>query len=134
MNPIMNLIGALFEPAAKLIDELHTSDEERIDAKTRMLTAQTDVTLHILDKEFEMMQLRSNVIMAEANGESWIQRSWRPITMLTFLSLVVGHHLGLLSMELSDNMWDILKIGIGGYIGSRGVEKTASVVASAMQK
>jgi len=124
MNPIMNLIGALFEPAAKLVDELHTSEEERIDAKTRMLTAQTDVTLKILDYEARLMQMQSNVIMAEANGESWLQRTWRPITMLTFLSLVVGHHLGFLAMELSTEMWDILKIGVGGYITSRGVEKT----------
>ncbi len=124
MNPIMNLIGALFEPAAKLVDALHTSEEERIDAKTRMLVAQTDVTLKILDYEAQLMQMKSNVIMAEANGESWIQRTWRPITMLTFLSLVVGHHLGFLAIELEKEMWDILQVGVGGYIASRGVEKS----------
>lgn len=131
INPIMTMIQAVFEPAAKLVDALHTSEEERIDAKTRMLVAQTDVTMKILDYEAQLMQMKSSVIMAEANGESWLQRTWRPITMLTFLFLIVGHHLGLLDMPLSDNMWDILKIGVGGYITSRGVEKTMASYKSA---
>ena len=33
-------------------------------------------------------------IRAEAMGDSWLQRSWRPITMLTFVSLIVAKWLG----------------------------------------
>ena len=84
MSAVMKLIGGLFEPAAKLIDELHTSDEERIDAKTRMLEAQTAVTMQVLDDEALLSQMKVAIVLAEAHGQSWIQRNWRPITMLTF--------------------------------------------------
>ncbi len=133
MNPVISMIGKLFEPAAKLVDAVHTSEEERIDAKTRMLTAQTGITLQILDYEARLMQMKSSIIMAEANGDSWLQRCWRPITMLTFLFLIVCHHLGLLVMPLSEHMWDVLKLGVGGYIASRGVEKSVSSIAKAIK-
>lgn len=133
MNPVISMIGQLFEPAAKLVDAMHTSEEERIDAKTRMLTAQTEVTLKILDYEARLMQMQSNIIMAEATGDSWLQQSWRPITMLTFLFLIVCHQLGYLAMPLSEEMWDILKVGVGGYIVSRGVEKSVSSISAAIK-
>ena len=71
MNPIMSLIGQVFEPAAKLIDAMHTSEEERIDAKTRMLQSQTALTMKVLDYEAQLMQMQSNIVLAEAQGKSF---------------------------------------------------------------
>lgn len=133
MNPIMNLVSALFEPAAKLVDELHTSDEERIDAKTRMLTAQTEVTMKILDYEAQLMQMKSSIVLAEAQGQSWIQRSWRPITMLTFLILVLCDSFGLLPFRLATEAWTLLQIGLGGYVAGRSAEKVAPGIAAAIR-
>lgn len=122
-NPVLTLIGDLFKPAAELVDNLHTSEEERIDAKTRMLEAQTAVTFKILDYEAQIAQMKTNVIMAEATGDSWLQRNWRPITMLTMLFLVVGHHVGVFPNELSEEAWLLLQLGLGGYIAGRSGEK-----------
>lgn len=126
MHPVISLIGSLFAPAAKLVDELHTSDEERIDAKTRMLEAQTEVTFKILDYEAQLMQMKSNIVLAEAQGQSWIQRSWRPITMLTFLVLVLCDSFGLLPFRLADQAWTLLQVGLSGYVAGRSGEKIMS--------
>ena len=126
MHPVMTLIGSLFEPAVKLIDDLHTSDEERIDAKTRMLAAQTEVTFKILDYEAQLAQMKSNIVLAEAQGQSWLQRCWRPITMLTFLVLVVLDSFGTLPFRLASEAWMLLQIGLGGYVVGRSGEKIMS--------
>ena len=34
---ILNLIKEIFEPAAKLVDDVHTSKEEKLNAKANML-------------------------------------------------------------------------------------------------
>ncbi len=123
MNPIMSLIGQVFEPAAKLIDAMHTSEEERIDAKTRMLQSQTALTMKVLDYEAQLMQMQSNIVLAEAQGKSWLQRNWRPITMMTFLALVVMDSFGFLPFRLASEAWILLQIGLGGYVAGRSGEK-----------
>lgn len=74
-----------------------------------------------------------DVIVAEAQGESWIQRSWRPITMLVFVFIIFNNYVlvpyvsafggSVPALEIPDGMWALLNVGIGGYIASRGVEK-----------
>ncbi len=123
MNPVMTLISSVFEPAAKLIDELHTSEEERIDAKTRMLASQTALTMKVLDYEAQLAQMKSSIVLAEAQGKSWLQRNWRPITMMTFLVLVVMDSFGFLPFRLAGDAWTLLQIGLGGYVAGRSGEK-----------
>lgn len=123
MNPVMTLISSVFEPAAKLIDELHTSEEERIDAKTRMLASQTALTMKVLDYEAQLMQMQSSIVLAEAQGKSWLQRNWRPITMMSFLMLVIMDSFGFLPFRLAGEAWTLLQIGLGGYVAGRSGEK-----------
>jgi hypothetical protein len=47
----------------------------------------------------------------------------RPITMITFLFLVVMDSFGQLSFRLSGNAWLLLQIGLGGYVIGRSGEK-----------
>lgn len=128
VNPIMSLIGQVFEPAAKLIDSIHTSEEERLDAKTRMLESQSALTMKVLDYEAQLMQMQSSVILAEAQGASWLQRNWRPITMLSFLGLVLLDSFGLLAFRLATEAWTLLQIGLGGYVVGRSGEKVMSAM------
>lgn len=130
MSAIMTLISSVFEPAAKLIDDIHTSEEERLDAKTRMLESQTNLTMKVLDYEAQIMQMQSNVILAEAQGKSWLQRNWRPITMITFLLLVLLDSFGLLPFRLAKEAWTLLQLGLGGYVAGRSGEKIMSSMKS----
>jgi len=84
--------------------------------------------------EQELLKAKASIIMAEAQGASWIQRNWRPITMLTFLVLVVADSFGLLAFRLASEAWTLLQIGLGGYVVGRSAEKIVPKVTDMMRK
>ena len=84
-----------------------------------------ELEAQLLTIESKIKEAQANVIMAEANGQSWLQRSWRPITMLTFLVLVVLDSFGWLPFRLAKEAWELLKIGLGGYVIGRSAETVA---------
>lgn len=126
----LDLIAGIFKPAAELIDELHTSEEEKLEQKRRLLEIQAMVLDSSLEYEKEMMASRAEIINSEAKSEHWITATWRPITMLTFLALAVGDSLGLLQTPLRDEAWTLLQIGLGGYVVGRSAEKVIKEVRS----
>ena len=77
-----------------------------------MAKLESDIQVRVLDYEKQMIQSKSSIISAEANGQSWLQRNWRPITMLTFLGLVVCDSFGLLTFRLAPEAWTLLQIGM----------------------
>lgn len=68
-----------------------------------------------------------DIIVAEAKGDSWLQRSWRPISMLFMLGLVGAHWLGFTAPNVTEDvtikLLNIVQIGLGGYIVGRSGEK-----------
>lgn len=125
---ILNILGSIVSPIINLIDELHTSDEEKLIIKNKMMQIQANAYTQAIELEKQVMQAKASIITAEANGQSWLQRSWRPITMLTFLALVVADSFGWLANPLATEAWTLLQIGLGGYVVGRSAEKIAPVV------
>lgn len=131
---VLNLIGQIFKPATELIDNLHTSTEEKLAQKAVLLQLQTDFLKEGLEYEQEQLKQKAAIIMAETNSESWITRNWRPITMLTFLALVVLDQTGQLAFRLADEAWTLLQMGLGGYVVGRSVEKVTPAVMDVFRK
>ena len=128
MLAITDLIAGIFKPAAELIDELHTSDEERLKAKGHLLDVQAAAMQRVFDYESETLQAKAGIVQAEAKSEHWVTATWRPITMLTFLALAVGDSMGWLPNPLRDEAWMLLQVGIGGYVVARSGEKIVNTV------
>ena len=120
---VLELIAGIFKPMVELIDDVHTSTEEKLHQKAVILDVQAQAMQQVFKHEEEMLNSRAKIVNSEAKSEHWVTSTWRPITMLVMLSLVVGDSMGLLYAPLSDEAWLILQLGIGGYIGSRTVEK-----------
>lgn len=135
---LLSVIGELFKPAAKLIDDLHTSEEERLAVKTELFKAQAEMSAKVLDYEKTLMEKQAEIITAEAKGESWLQRNWRPGMMVWFGLLLGMYWFGLtpenLSQDTIDKLFSLLQIGIGGYIIGRSAEKTIPKVTEIMRK
>lgn len=131
---VLNLISGIFKPAVKLIDELHTSEEEKLIQKAATLETYAKALEMGLQFETAQLEARARIVEAEAKSESWLTANWRPITMLTFLALVVADVFGMLAFRLAPEAWSLLQLGIGGYVVGRTVEKAATPVIEALKK
>lgn len=130
---ILGLVGNIFKPAVDLIDELHTSDEEKLKAKAAMMALENQVTTQILDLQKAEVESAKDIIVAEAKGESWLQRNWRPVLMMLFGVIIANNYIinpwlsALFDinvvMDVPEHMWSLLKLGVGGYVMGRSAEK-----------
>lgn len=95
--------------------------------KSEAARLKAEITLQAMKSGNAELEAATKVIMAEANGESWLQRNWRPLMMLWFAGLVGAHWLGYTPANLPEsvvnNLLDIVQVGIGGYVLGRTGEK-----------
>ena len=115
------ILGGLMDMGNQLIKSWFP-DKDEADQK------QLEFLAIIQSGKLKELESAASVITAEAQSESWITRSWRPITMLTFVALVAAHWLGFTAENITpdeiSSLLDIVKIGLGGYMVSRGAEKS----------
>ena len=102
------------------LDNLFTSKEEKIQAKNVIKQI-------LIQKELELQKMQTEIIVTEAKG-NWLQRSWRPILMLAFGFIVIyvkfiAPLFDLRIPELENEFWNLLQLGIGGYVIGRTGEK-----------
>ena len=127
MNLLAGVIQAI-QPLSDLINNVHTSEDEKSKARIELLKVQNDMYSQVLEIEKTTLQAKASIIEAEAKGNSWLQRSWRPITMLVFLALVVADSFGVLANPLADEAWTLLQLGLGGYVVGRSGEKIVNAI------
>jgi len=123
MNKIFKwFTGGLVKEIGNVIDKLFTTEEERLKAKNEIFKV-------LQEQQLELQKLQTEIIVTEAKG-NWLQRSWRPILMLAFgfIVIYVKFIAPLFSLPippLEDEFWNLLQLGIGGYVVGRSVEKVA---------
>jgi hypothetical protein len=117
------------------------------------LTAALDAGKTIIDKiwpdagEMERSKVQmalaifagqAEIVKAEAQSQHWLAACWRPILMLTFGGLIVARWLGWSAPNITEaevlKLWDIVQLGLGGYVIGRSVEKVVPAIAGAMKK
>lgn len=86
-----------------------------------------EITLALVAADNSALATQANIIVAEANGDSFLQRNWRPIVMLDFAALITAHWLGYTPENLPEAqvlaLLEIIKVGLGGYVLGRSAEK-----------
>jgi len=132
-GPIAALVGKI----GGVIDNVHTSEEEKLDAKARFQALATEAEAQVLAHAETLFQSQRDVLVAEIQGESWLQRAWRPITMLVFVFIIFNNYVlvpyfsafggTIPALEIPNGLWALLNVGIGGYIFSRGAEKIVKI-------
>jgi hypothetical protein len=132
MSGPLSFLSGLIKPVSDLVDNLHTSDEERLEAKGVLLELQTGLMSQTLAYEQKLAESQASIIVAEATANSWLTRTWRPITMLTFVFLVVYSQFT--GTVIPPDMWTVIKIGLGGYLGGRSVEKSVGAITEVMKR
>ena len=122
---------ALIPLFGNIIDKVLPDPQAAADAKIKMLE---------MAQKGELAELsaRAEIVKTEAASQSWLASSWRPITMLVFTGLIVARWFGWSAPNLSEaeyiKLWDIVELGLGGYVISRSVEKVVPHIAGALKK
>ena len=80
----------------------------------------------------EEIRGKATIVEAEASSESWLTSTWRPIVMINFMILINLYFFGWLPDNLDaegvSQLFELVKIGLGGYIGGRSLEKIISTL------
>ena len=111
----------VFKQVGDVVDDLFTSEEERLNARNKIFKV-------LQDAQLELQRMQTDIILAEAKG-NWLQRSWSPILMLSFGFIIIYTKFisqlstSLITPVLEPEFWELLEIGIGGYVIGRSGEK-----------
>jgi len=130
IGPVANL----FVKGLDIVDDIIPDK----DLAVKLKAALKDKILTIASTEFlTLLENRAKIVIAEIQGKSWLQRNWRPILMLTIVGIVANNYLlypylalfwdKAPVLELPDHLYNLMKIGVGGYIVGRSGEKIAEI-------
>jgi|TARA_R100001594_G_scaffold45372_1_gene78159 hypothetical protein len=128
----MSILGNIFSGGAKdlvegvggVIDNLHTSKEEKLEAerKIKELVASYQNTL---EKEI------SNRWNADMKSDSWLSKNVRPLVLIFLVIstvLLIFIDAGIINFTVEAKWTDLLQLVlitvIGAYFGGRSLEKT----------
>lgn len=120
------MIGALIPVIGTVIDKIFPDKEAAAKAKLELFRMEQT-------GELKELESKSKIIEAEAKSEHWLTSTWRPMIMLMFGFIVFNNYILApyidlffdknLMLVMPDQLWDLLQIGLGGYLVGRSAEK-----------
>ena len=141
MLPIISILGPLFGfvrgPVFDVIDKL--IPDRGLQARLKAELEQT-----ALAQQSELAKAQRDIVLAEISADSWMTRQWRPCLMFVIMGFLVLYGLVLPLADLiagapvafaprwvdiPDGMWNLLGLGVGGYVGGRSLEKLVATWA-----
>ena len=131
----MSILGTIFSGGAKdlvegvggVIDNLHTSNEEKLEAEQKIKEL-------IANYEIEMEKNITDRWKADMNSDSWLSKNIRPL-VLAFLVvctvLMIFIDAGSINFVVEQKWTDLLQLVlitvIGAYFGGRSFEKAKKI-------
>jgi hypothetical protein len=128
------VVGKIIEKIVGVVDQAVEDKDQAAKLKAAIQTA----VLTMDHKEIQtLVKEQASIVRAEAQGASWIQRSWRPLLMMVIIGIIFNNYVlfpyasmftdKAVMLELPVQLWGLIKIGVGGYVVGRSGEKFAKV-------
>ena len=106
-----------------VIDSLHTSAEEKLDAERKIKDM-------IMSYEAEMQKQVTERWKLDMNSDSWLSKNIRPLVLVFLVVatvLLIFIDAGVITFQVQDKWTDLLQLVlitvIGAYFGGRSLEK-----------
>ena len=128
----MNILGMITGGGAKdlvegvggVIDSLHTSEEEKLEANQKIKEL-------VSNYEVEMEKTITERWKVDMKSDSWLSKNIRPLVLIFLVIstvLMIFIDAGVMQFEVKDTWVDLLQLVlitvIGAYFGGRSLEKT----------
>ena len=109
------------------IDKIDKSDE-KLELQLKYKELLINIEGACIDYESKLLESKTTIIESEAKGESWLQRNWRPMLMCICMVIVFNNYIlvpyfNLPVTTLDDHIWQLMDLGVGGYVAGRSLEK-----------
>ena len=115
--------STLVENVGEAIDRNVTSDEERLRLKVELDKIHNDYEGELTKR-----------LQADAQGDSWLSKNVRPLTLITLLFLFLlfstldAFKVIVISQQYIDLLGEMSLTALAFYFGSRGVEKITKTI------
>jgi len=137
----LDFIDNAIDSVGNLIDDAFSNKEERKKAQAKLDAVKNDLKIKTQKHVENLREQRKEIIKAEIQGESWMQRNWRPslmylIMLILFNNFIVAPYLAAYTnhpevmLEMPTYFWQVLTVSLGGYIGGRTFEKYKKVASA----
>ena len=115
--------GELIKGVGGVIDNLHTSQEEKLAAEAKIKDL-------VMGYEAEMQKQITERWKMDMNSDSWLSKNIRPLVLVFLVVstvLMIFIDAGAISFNVEDKWTDLLQLVlitvIGAYFGGRSLEK-----------
>lgn len=134
-----DILKGIIGGASDIIGKFVVDPEKKLEAQQEVVRLQVEFNEKLLQYSLEEVKAQAGVVTAEASSKNWLTSSWRPILMLVFTYIILHTYVlaplfGLPKVDIPVDMWQLLKIGMGGYVVGRSAEKIAPSIAQVFQK
>jgi len=146
---MLPFIAALLPILGKITGGVTDIIGKKVEDKDLANELNAAITKQIMEQdhsEFEThMKESATIIRAEANSQSWLARNWRPMLMCLFGLIIANNYIlfpyvnlfapqNAVLLPIPVDLWDLLKLGIGGYVVGRSGEKIVQVMKNGKEK
>lgn len=124
------IVGKLLSGVLDLVDQ-------GVEDKDKAKALKADLTKAFengdLTRFTTLVKGQAEIVLGEIKGQSWLQRNWRPVLMLTIVFIIANNYIlfpylslftsKVVVLQLPDKLYNLMTIGVGGYIVGRSTEK-----------
>lgn len=132
------MFAALMPILAPILQSVAGSLFPNPEDEIKRLQLQQQIPMLLAQQAGALEAAAADIVKTEAASSHWLAANWRPLMMLVFAGLVVARFLGYGAPNVTEaeylELWTLIKIGMGGYVGGRTVEKVAPMIAGALKK
>lgn len=144
MIGISSIVKGLAAPISSVINKFISRKEDQLRAQAEIERIQKDFEAKILDNQNNLLTAQKDLVLAEVKGY-WFQRNWRPALMWIIILIIANNYLIaplvnqiatifgstaiLPLLDLPDKLFNLMTIGLGGYVVGRSAEKIVPQMA-----
>lgn len=125
------VVGKVLNGVIGIIDQSVEDKDKANQLKAELTTAFNNADL---TKFQVLIENQAKIVLGEIQGQSWLQRNWRPILMVTIIIIVANNFVvfpylsmwtdKVVVLDLPDKLYTLMTTGVGGYIVGRSTEKS----------
>jgi hypothetical protein len=144
MIGISSIVSGLAAPLSNVINKFITRKEDQLKVQAEIESIQKDFEKKLIEQQSQMLMAQKDLITAEITGHPF-QRNWRPALMWIIIAIIANNYLIapiinqlftifgwgniLPLLELPDKLFNLMSIGLGGYLVGRSAEKIVPQMA-----